>query len=663
MIKSFRPTAIPLIAADPFFSVWSFADRLTDDTPRHWTGRSQSMVGVLTVDGKPYRFMGLPSLSEAYVPAGNALRQTNVTVTPTSTVYTFSHPAATLKVTFLSPLLCDRPEILSRPVTYISYEIRPKESGHAFEVYFDASVHLIGDERGQTVQMNQAAGHAWMGNAEQRPLHASGDDVRIDWGYLHLVHENAKVGVAPHRYRLFQKRVSERLLARDLTAEPVAYTDYPILYARSEKLADTFVIAYDDGKAVEYFKEPIDAYYKTVYGDFGAMLAAAVREEAEVRKLAAAFDRKLTGMMKRVSPAYAAVGALAYRQVIAAHKLVSVNGKLLFLSKENFSNGCMATLDVTYPSIPLFLLLNPELVRGMMRPIFDYARRPVWPYPFAPHDCGRYPLCNGQVYSCKKDENGDYIPYEEHQMPVEECGNAILAVAAATAADGNRAMAEENADLLEQWADYLVEYGYDPTNQLCTDDFAGHLAHNCNLSVKAIVALGAYSRLFGKPAYMEAAKRMAARWVKEAKRSGGGYRLTFDQDDTWSMKYNMVWDRLLRLGLFGESVAREEIALYRQKMNRYGLPLDSRADYTKLDWMVWTTMMADDPEYTNEVFDSILRMMRDSADRVPLTDWYDTADARKVGFQARSVLGGFYINLLAGKFQETPRGIAQNIKM
>ena len=46
-----------------------------------------------------------------------------------------------------------------------------------------------------------------------------------------------------------------------------------------------------------------------------------------------------------------------------------------FVSKECHSNGCAATVDVSYPSIPLFLLYNPELVRGMMRPVFKFARR------------------------------------------------------------------------------------------------------------------------------------------------------------------------------------------------------------------------------------------------------------------------------------------------
>ena len=62
---------------------------------------------------------------------------------------------------------------------------------------------------------------------------------------------------------------------------------------------------------------------------------------------------------------------------------------------------------------------------------------------------------------------------------------------------------EGNADLRRtsigrrctKWAAYLKEKGLDPENQLCTDDFAGHLAHNTNLSLKAIVALGGYAKL------------------------------------------------------------------------------------------------------------------------------------------------------------------------
>ena len=632
----FRPTAIPLVTTDPYFSIWSFTDRLADDHTRHWTGVLQSMFGFITIDGEKYRFMGKTAVTDRYFPEGKALEQTDVTVNPTSTVYTFSHPACELRVTFLTPLLLDRPEVFSRPVSYIFYDITPREEGHTFSVYFDAASYLCGD--GYYVkQMDcfQEEGHVWMGNHEQKPLNRSGDDARIDWGYLHLVHPNATLGVLNNRISNFTVRPWKA--DADLI-QPVSFYTVPLLRATSEKLSDVFVLAYDDIKSIQYFHRDIDAYYKTVYGDFDTMLKAAVKEAYELRDECAKFDVDLIFKMEKVTPEYAKLGALAYRQTVAAHKLCQIDGKMMFFSKENFSNGCMATLDVTYPSIPLYLIYNPELVRGMMRPIFDYAKSEAWQYPFAPHDCGQYPLCNGQVYG-----NNEL----KYQMPVEECGNAILTVAAATRADGDRTLAEENKDILQAWADYLVEYGYNPENQLCTDDFAGHLAQNCNLSIKAIVALGAFGQLFGEEKYTAIAKDMAARWKVEAKKQNAkGWRLTFDRDDTWSMKYNMVWDRLLGLGLFGEEVAREEIAVYAEKMNEYGVPLDCRANYTKLDWMAWTTVMADVPEYTQAVYKSMTNMTRDSLDRVPMTDWYDTVTARQIGFQARSVLGGFFINLL-----------------
>lgn len=645
MKKSFRPTAIPLVSCDPFFSVWSFSDKINEDKTRHWTGASQSLFGVLTVDDIPYVFLGVKEASNIQTVAERTIEQTSVTVRPTTTVYTFTHPACDLKVTFYTPLFMHRLEVLSRPVSYIDYEITPKEEGHTFEVYFDVSCQLSGDPVGQTYDVFKEDGHAYLGNHEQNILKESGDDVRIAWGYLHLVHKNAHVANFSHRLDVLKIHPGLKTYPL-IMSRPIPFHFAPVLYTVSNELKDRFIIAYDDVHSIVHYGKHVDAYYKTVYGDFNSMLKVAVAEADQLKAECEIFDKKMIADMEKINSTYAKIGALAYRQAVSAHKLVNIDGKPFFFSKENFSNGCMATLDVTYPSIPLFLIYNPELVRGMMRPLFEYARTAQWGnLPFAPHDCGQYPFCNGQVYGVE-----DGIVNENVQMPVEECGNAILVMAVLDKVDGNRELLEENKDLLKMWADYLVEHGYDPSNQLCTDDFAGHLAHNCNLSLKAIVALGAYGKLFNEPKYGEIAKEMADRWVRDAKvQNGKGYRLTFDNNDSWSMKYNIIWDKILDLGLFDSSVSEEEVEVYKQKMNRYGTPLDSRADYTKLDWMEWTTVMTDDPEYTQSVCDCIARMIEESADRVPITDWYYTSSARQAGFQARSVLGGFYINMLKNK--------------
>jgi len=206
---------------------------------------------------------------------------------------------------------------------------------------------------------------------------------------------------------------------------------------------------------------------------------------------------------------------------------------------------------------------------------------------------------------------------------------------------------------LTKWAEFLLQKGFDPDKQLCTDDFAGHLAHNTNLSIKAIEALAAYAQLADKlgnhaaaEKYGSAAKNMASKWVDLAA-DGDHYRLAFDKTGTWSQKYNLVWDTILGLHLFPPDVAKREVEFYKTHMNPYGLPLDNRATYTKLDWTVWSATLSTSPADFQAIVEPIDQFLNKTPDRVPMSDWYDTVTAKQVGFQARSVVGGVYIKMLS----------------
>ena len=128
---------------------------------------------------------------------------------------------------------------------------------------------------------------------------------------------------------------------------------------------------------------------------------------------------------------------------------------------------------------------------------------------------------------------------------------------------------------------------------------------------------------------------------------GDHYRLAFDQPGTWSQKYNLIWDKLLDLNLFPADLASTEIAFYKKKQNAYGLPLDSRALYTKLDWLLWTATLANSQSDFDALFAPAFKFVNETPDRVPLTDFYDTDTGKHRSFQARSVVGGVYIKILA----------------
>ena len=651
-----RAPAVPLITIDPYFSIWSAADNLYDDFPRHWTGRRNALLGLLKIDGCCRRFMGkLEPQGEFYCAEPPAIKQKSVEVSPLRTRYVFEDEKARLTLDFTSPLLLCDLNVLSRPFSYIDYKIETLDGAeHEFEIYIDISSEAAVDNSGQSVRFGKAGGSVFCENSEQRILNRSGDDHRIDWGRLHLASDDSALfAIDANGKRAYADGQPWRDLLQGSEIFKVGDRYPSLACTKSGKGAMSGFVAlgYDDIKSAEYFGRHLDAYWKKDGDDFAAAMGKAISEHGAIIAKCEAFGADLQEKARQISDKYCDIVSLAYRQTIAAHKLAfdPDDGEILFFSKENFSNGCMATVDVTYPSIPLYQNYEPELVKGMLNPVFKYAAMKQWEYEFAPHDVGQYPLANGQVYGYDHKLRDMQLKY---QMPIEECGNMLLCAAAVCHAQKSPAYAEKHEKFLSQWANYLARCGHDPENQLCTDDFAGHLAHNCNLSIKAILGVAAWGRLLeqmGRTAegaeYTQKARSMAAEWQKNAL-SGGHYKLAFDREGSWSIKYNLVWDKLLCLDIFDCGVAKAEISYYKTKVNKYGLPLDERSDYTKSDWQMWSTVLSDDREYTGQIVDAMWDMLNETPDRVPFTDWYFTSKPRQRGFQNRSVQGGLFINLL-----------------
>lgn len=796
----FRAPAYPLITVDPYFSAWSFTDKLFESPVVHWTGETHALIGALRVDGQVYRFLGkedipwktlLPTAKEEpweakftikappkgweqagfnagnwksgfgafgnpghqnsntswetkeiwvrreftlpdllpdaalylkyshdddfelylngkeIVNTGNQARrevtqkidlallngngknviaahcmdrggaayvdfgiftesdrkevfsqtavQNRVALSATQTHYHFTCGPVDLKLQFVSPLLPDDLDLLSRPVNYINYEVVSNDGAeHDVQIYFETTPEWAVNEPSQEVEVDKGTtgdiAFVKAGTTEQPILQKKGDNVRIDWGYFYLADQTDEGTVTIDNYfdakEAFRQNGQvgegiEQITANMTRQMPAMVCVKPLGEVSSNTKAGFVMLAYDDIESIQYFGDNLKAWWRNG-GEvtINDALQAAANDHDAVMARCITLDNELWAeTLEAGGKNYADLCVLAFRQSIAAHKLVrDTQGNLLFLSKENFSNGSIGTVDLTYPSSPLYLRYNPELLKGMMNPIFYYSESGKWTKPFAAHDVGTYPQANGQTYG------GD--------MPIEESGNMVILAAAIADTEGHAGYAEKHWETLTTWANYLLEHGLDPENQLSTDDFAGHMAHNVNLSIKAINGIAGYgllAKMLGKDEvaekYTYEAKRMGQEWMKMAD-DGDHYRLAFDQPGTWSQKYNLVWDDILNLDIFPPEVARKEVEYYLTKINRYGLPLDNRADYTKTDWVVWTASLAEDQEKFEKFIDPLHDYITETPNRVPMSDWYDTHDAVKLNFQARSVVGAYFIELL-----------------
>ena len=784
-----KAPAYPLVVHDPYFSIWSFTDKLNESTTKHWTGKDHSLIGLLSVDGKLYKFLGEPArelrtilpdaelqsyncqfteakpagdwtsvdyddskwqtgkgmfgtkdigsqsvwssreiwirrtfdlkpgnihelllkaryddnveiylngekifnagccsankeilLSEAieqklrngknvlamycentggqaYIDAGlydrlppkplGQAAQKKLEITATQTRYEFECGPIALSVKFLSPLLLNDLDLYSRPVTYITFNaVSTDGNSHDVKLYFDNSPDIARNRSSQetSVKYFKQAGLQYQrtGTIDQPVLKRKGDDVRIDWGYAYVVVPD-QPGV-----RFEQATGVSPMVPLPANDDNLKHYKLEVDYGKikSTPVENRILLAYDDLYSIQYFGQNLQAWWKKNFSSTEEMLKKSLDEFKTIEQRCSNFDKQLCDdASKAGGKTYADLCVLAYRQSLAAHKLVrGPNNEILYPQKENFSNGSIWTVDVTYPSAPLTLVYNPALLIGMVEPLMYYSESGKWTKPFPAHDLGTYPLANGQTYP--------------EDMPVEEAGNMIILTAAICKAQNKYDFAKKHWEVLSRWVEFLVNDGFDPANQLCTDDFAGHLARNVNLSMKAIVGIAAYAQMAkglnkrgeaGK--YHNIATDYAARWMQMAD-DGDHYSLTFDKKGTWSQKYNLVWDKLLGLNLFPQSVYDKEIKFYLTRQNDFGLPLDSRRTYTKNDWILWTATMASDPKDFEALIKPVYKFATETPTRVPLSDWHETTNGKQVGFQARSVVGGYFIKMLEYKWKK-----------
>lgn len=617
-----------------------------------------------------------------FVPAEGILTATqkSVDVLATNTYYTMECGPVALDLVFTAPMLIDDYDLLSMPINYISYQVRSLDGNeHDVQFYLGYSPMITVFRTNQSVRAyareRNGLKYVYVGS-ESQGFHETGSWDPIDWGYLYVPSINGEARLC-NTPGLEQHFADNGTLPNGLTRHNAkSANEFPTLafvndLGKVTQKADFAMVGYDEVNDIQFFGKKYKAYWAR--NNKSILTAFSELEEGyeSIMKRCRDLDRRIYDDANKAagSTKYAELLSASYRHCIAAHKLFEdKDGDLLFLSRENDSGGFINTVDLTYPESPLFLLYNPDLQKAMMTSIFKYCQSDRWGFNFCVHDLGHYPIAERQHYAISfPNSQGGF----EGNMPLEESGNMLTLLATISMRDGNTQYADRFWTTATIWANYLAENGQDPENQLCTDDFAGHLAHNANLSLKAIYGVAGYAlmcKMKGDQAnyekYYNKAYEMSQQWKQDALASDKRhYKLTLDdRNDSWSQKYNLVWDKLWNLNWLTD-VINTEITYYRGKQNTYGLPLDSRSDYTKSDWIMWTAAMSPTNTLFNTFADRVYKYVNETSSRVPISDWYWTTNARMQGFRARSVVGGHWMKALVENFDpETPlddvKGIA-----
>ena len=680
-----RPPATPLIVRGPYVNTWMAADSSAGTWPTFWQGTIKALSGIARIDNTPYVFLGAPG----GIGTVGTMTQTNLQITATQSIYTLQAGGITLTLTFLSPIEANDLQRQSIPLSYIMAQVQSNDGGsHNVSLYFDISAEWSHSDTTQQVNWsrNQVAHNG--GSLTSMTFNLVSPTVLSEhndyptwgnpvWATASVNGLTTQIGQdtvvrsnAAHNGTLdnsidsgMPRAISDRW--------PVAGFNFALGSVGTQASAPVqLVLGHVRTPAVSYLGQQLQPLWKNYWSNSDQMLAFFYDDASGALQRANGLDSRIQNDATNAGGAhYAAICALAARQALGAMELVNSPANTPWLTlKEISTDGNFSSVDVLYPSFPILLYLNPELLQYFIDPVLTYMESGKWPQVFCVHDLGSsYPNASGH-----NDGGGE-------NMPVEESANMLI-MAAAYVHYGNQStvggFAQQHYKILKQWADYLNASNganpsrpnaLDPLLQNQTDDFTGSIAHSTNLALKGIIGIGGMgiiARAAGNSSdaqfYQSTAANLIGQWAQLGQDPSASHLdIAYNESDTasgtgagsYSLKYNSYPDKVLGLNLVPQNVTQEEAAWYKTKENTYGIPLDSRHAWIKTDWAMWAVAGMGDAQLKQYFIDAIYLYANTTPDRTPFTDLYETNTGRQSmgGFIARPVIGGVFTLLTLGQ--------------
>ncbi|PCH41118.1 DUF1793-domain-containing protein [Wolfiporia cocos MD-104 SS10] len=674
----FSPASFPLAVRSPYLSAWlpqGDGTALNEAWPQFWTGSILGWAGYVNVDGTSYNFLGVPD-----VPNTNAQKavQKSSEFTSTQSIFVLTAGPIDITISFLSPV--EPSDLLNQslPFSYLAVSAAPNDgSSHSVQIYTDISAEWVSGDDSLTVNWTTSTGnlithqvqledqtvfgevsdHIQQGSAYYSTLSSSGITYQTGQDIVvraQFINHSTLLNTEDTNFRAVSNDWPVFALAHDLgtisgASEPVVYS---VGHARDP--AVEYIIANDA-------LQNRSSYFWSRYATAGDAISTFLGDYENAVARADAFDAKVQADASEISSTYAGLVALSVRQAFGGIEFTvskddtgafNTSDIMTFL-KEISSDGNVNTVDVIFPAWPIFLYTNPVIGKDLLLPLFEYQATGQYPNEWACHDMGSvYPMALGH-----NDGN-------DEKMPIEESGNMLIMSLSYVQKSGDTSLITTYYKLLNQWAEYLIANTLIPGDQISTDDFAGALANQTNLAIKGIIgikAMAVMADMVGDTAtsanYSSIASSYVSQWQGFATASDGLHlTLSYGNDSSWGLSYNMYADKLLNTNLIPDSVyeMRETVNSLNDFTETYGVPLDTRYVYhfvdTVPDWQSWTAALVTETSVRDMFVDAVQKYAADGLNDVPLSDWYWANTGEVSGFMARPVVGGHLALVCTRKF-------------
>ncbi|KAI1081380.1 glutaminase A [Whalleya microplaca] len=669
-----RPPAIPLAVRAPYLNSWldvgsdgGNGGYLAGEWAQFWTQQVTGWQGFIRVDGKAYNWMGASSVQADLVD--------EIEFSYTSTRSTFVSRVddkVEMNITFLSPVTPSDLKRQSLVFSYLEVAVQSLDgASHEVQLYTDVSAEWACGNRGDVVNWDyqSADGVAYhqFWRADQVEITESSEqpnwgnwfwstkDVdNLSWqsGADSDVRGNfVSSGVLPNTKDTDFRAVNDNWpvfgLANNLGS--VGAASVSTLYSIGITQDNAINLLGKESNLTTY-----PSLWKSYFGSDVEAMTWFYNDYEDASNLATNLDNQVASDSVAAGGSdYLSITSLSVRQTFGALQFTGTDADPLVFLKEISSNSDIQTVDVIYPAIPLLLYTNPSLVEYLLKPLFLNQENGHYPNTNAIHDLGTFPVAKG------------YTDGSDEPMPLEECGNMIIMALAYAQRANDADYLTAHYPILKQWAGYLVDEALIPANQISTDDFAGSLANQTNLALKGIIGLRAMSEIakmtgntVDADTFGDNATSYIAQWQTLGINSAANPKhatLSYDDPDSHGLLYNLYANSLL--GFNADFVPQDiydiQSDFYPNVTLTYGVPLDTRHNYTKTDWMLWAAATTH-TDTRNDIIHRIAMWIGATTTNRALTDLYDAVAGDYppgLSFTARPVVGGHFALLALKELQ------------